>query len=646
MEKSPFRNKPVDGVRKGIPKNEFKDTTALQNQFLPKLLGVGLACMLAFFLYNVYTELIPENQSAKDKLSQNTNDYSGGIVSLEPEIKYIGTEILNGKVGEEITIKSTRIAPYTDAYFEIIMPSGEKKDYQENSKVLGYAEVNVPENTFTQVGEYQVIVKAEGYESRGVQKFFLRESDMSAEKSNLTTEKNITPINQPVIITVELLDEFGNPIKDKVVSIITTRPNSDTISFIDNDRTGVDGKIQFRIISKEPGKSSFLALNPESGITLNKKIDITFELPVTDSDGLVSTILGYLIHKAEAASDVSYYVIDSPDEFYQAEPTPIVVKVYDNSNNLITDYLGQVKFSASDELAAVLPEDYTFTENDEGTHEFQVTFNTLGVFYLTVSATGDASIKGEKQVNVVAPENTDIIMKPLILSPPKGLNGQETTINNPKIDIAGKAEPNTTIEIYDNDIYLGEVLSNASGLFFFKTDTLVDGRHSFKAVSINSNGASNESDVVSIIIDTTNPILLKQTVSLSPNSLMPGDSTTITVVTEPQLISVKAIINKTAITLEEDPTQAGIYTGNYVAPNQTGTYNVDIELQDNVTNPVTFKNQASLVVALVPQIQLPTPENPSPPEKINQTPPDTGPAEIILMSFVIAMFFGWTTIKN
>jgi hypothetical protein len=71
----------------------------------------------------------------------------------------------------------------------------------------------------------------------------------------------------------------------------------------------------------------------------------------------------------------------------------VTVAVTDAFGNSITNYTGTVKFSSSD-LQATLPANYTFSNKDNGTHTFSVTFRTAGVQSLSASDTVNSSITG------------------------------------------------------------------------------------------------------------------------------------------------------------------------------------------------------------------------------------------------------------
>jgi hypothetical protein len=72
-----------------------------------------------------------------------------------------------------------------------------------------------------------------------------------------------------------------------------------------------------------------------------------------------------------------------------------IVEALDAYGNVATGYTGTIRFS-SDEDHADLPDDYTFTAADAGTHTFSATFNRSGTFYLRATDTMDPGTTGEE----------------------------------------------------------------------------------------------------------------------------------------------------------------------------------------------------------------------------------------------------------
>jgi len=668
MEQAPFQKRPVDGIRPtNVVHNQNITTTKKVNKILlSKLLGVGFACILAFIIYNLYTEytgLEDKDLIATTPIPQSNIDINDEENEQNSRIteQYIGVDVSNVNIDENIKIKSTKVAPFTDITFVVTKPDEGTYKFSSTSTVTGFAETNLNSQNLKKAGEYTITASAKGYISKNPQRFFLRHGKVSATESKIETINYKVKLEQQADIIVTILDKYKNPIPKHKVLLTSTRPDDD-IEIYGKKMTDKTGVIHFKVSSKTEGKSYYLALDQDSGITLENKVEIQYTDSEKHEEGneanslsFLSTFLKRFIPTVQAAGEIAYYVIDSPAFFKVNEETEITVKAYDNTNNLLTGYLGRVEFKSSDTSSLIIPPDYTFTESDLGEHVFKITLKTPGSYLFTVSAIGNPSVKGEKQVIVQSDQNTEqgSLTKPQILSPPKGTPERTTVLSSSKIEIAGKADPEITIEIYDQDTKLGEVLSNASNLFFFQTDELVDGRHSLKVIAKDDEGHSISSDIVSVIIDTSNPIMLREALTIEPQQVKPGENVTFTIKTESGLDGVRIIVNQTSITLIESTSQAGTYIGTYTAPSTSGTFSVDVELKDSVSNPVLFKDQGNITVTETPEetqsvttpVQPITPV-PSPITPVPTQQTESGPAEILFLVFIITLPIGWVLIKN
>jgi hypothetical protein len=74
-------------------------------------------------------------------------------------------------------------------------------------------------------------------------------------------------------------------------------------------------------------------------------------------------------------------------------PFQLVVTAVDRFGQVAYGYPGTVTF-ASDDPAAVLPNDYLFQATDQGSAVFSVTLNTPGPVHLTVTDTADGTVLG------------------------------------------------------------------------------------------------------------------------------------------------------------------------------------------------------------------------------------------------------------
>ncbi|MFX1508569.1 MAG: DUF3604 domain-containing protein, partial [Promethearchaeota archaeon] len=99
----------------------------------------------------------------------------------------------------------------------------------------------------------------------------------------------------------------------------------------------------------------------------------------------------------------------APSETVVGNPTWFSVKVEDKWGNPTSDYVGTLEIQSNDSTT-MLPQSYTFTPEDRGTHRFEnLTFQTPGLKYITVS-----DVKNRKFRSISNPilihENTPELM--------------------------------------------------------------------------------------------------------------------------------------------------------------------------------------------------------------------------------------------
>ena len=87
------------------------------------------------------------------------------------------------------------------------------------------------------------------------------------------------------------------------------------------------------------------------------------------------------------------FSITAPSSVFRGQPFNIVVRARDAYGLTVDDYLETVTFTSNDG-AALLPANYTYTSGDSGVHTFSVTLNTNGIRSITVRQLSNLSITG------------------------------------------------------------------------------------------------------------------------------------------------------------------------------------------------------------------------------------------------------------
>lgn len=318
----------------------------------------------------------------------------------------------------------------------------------------------------------------------------------------------------PLNITIK--DAYGNPVPGQKIKVFSSR-NEDVINLAST--TNAKGLVKGTVFSTTPGVSIISALVNEE--ILFEKAEVVFHLPATPMGPSGQSGIGRFL-KAQLFSDdfeeVAYLSIEGLSaEVLTEQGYTFRVLAKDTNGNVVKNYEGQVRFSSNDSGAS-LPADYTFTRTDQGAHEFAVAtaFSTPGKRTLTVTDIENSSIQGQVELNVVS--------KNVVVEPPIGdalmiLTPNPGTFSSPRMTITGRGEAGIPIKITDGPTVLVENLSlDINGDFFYQTPALADGRHLFRAETMDGSVVSN---VVEIRIDNTPPRVLA--VEVDPPSGVPAD---------------------------------------------------------------------------------------------------------------------------
>jgi hypothetical protein len=169
--------------------------------------------------------------------------------------------------------------------------------------------------------------------------------------------------------TVTAMDAYGNTTPAYAGTVHFT--SSDPQAVLPNDSTLTNGTGTFSATLETAGTQSLTATDSTTA-------------------SITGTQSGIVVNPAAA----SYLVVAGyPSPVIRMTFNTFTVTAYDPYGNVATGYTGTVTFS-SDEDHASLPDDYTFTAADMGTHTFSAAFNRFGTFYLAANDTVNPSITG------------------------------------------------------------------------------------------------------------------------------------------------------------------------------------------------------------------------------------------------------------
>jgi hypothetical protein len=169
----------------------------------------------------------------------------------------------------------------------------------------------------------------------------------------------------------------------------------------------------------------------------------------------------------------------------------------------------------------------TATANGSGAWSFTTAALTNGAHAFTATATDAAGNTGVASSARTVTIDTAAPVAPTItsFSPDSGTVGDGVS-NSGTITLAGTAEANATVKIYDGATLLGAATANGAGAWSFTTASLAGGSHSFTATATDAAGnTGSTSSALSVTIDTTAPVAPTIT-SFSPDSGTAGDGVT------------------------------------------------------------------------------------------------------------------------
>jgi hypothetical protein len=173
---------------------------------------------------------------------------------------------------------------------------------------------------------------------------------------------------QPFSVTVVAVDASGTPVTSYNGTVHFTSSDTAAGVMLPADSTLTNGQGTFSVTLVKAGSQT-----------------------VTATDTANSTITGMATVQVNAAAAASL-TIAAPATATANQPVSVTVSLADRFGNAATGYTGSVHFWSND-VAATLPPDYTFTAGDAGRHTFSVTFRTPSseIFPTYISATDNAN---------------------------------------------------------------------------------------------------------------------------------------------------------------------------------------------------------------------------------------------------------------
>jgi len=537
------------------------------------------------------------------------------VFALEPlAVQAYATDTV---AGYPSALRTSLISPNQDVRFVVEKPDGTVAQIPAQADLEGVAKTDFFGHQTKQAGKYRVAVVYPGSAQSSPQTTFTVFPDtVSTTQSTLkSTQQMVGAGSDTTFVVATLYDQYRNPIAAHSVKLISSR-SEDTIVNLQNGVTDQNGRANFKVSSSNPGVSVFTAIDSTVNQILASREEIVFFQPSIAAkpsflSGLLKADIGG--EGDPLAGPIHHFDIQGlPAQAKAGQELSMTVIAKDQAGVDAKAYTGTIIISTPDDENA-LPKgsEYTFKDTDQGKFTFSLylSFTKLGKQTVQVLDKFNFKIVGEKTLEIVpkegaapGPASATLVIK----SPVDGSQLNASTVN-----LSGQGDPNINLKVFLDDAKIGDAETDSDGFFTFEAKDLESAAHSFYVMS----EGGEVSKPIAVTIDSIAPVA--NSFELTPEgTVLPGETLSVSVGSEPKLDSAKVRIQGSDISLKESGSQPGYYEGTFVAPDVDGTYAVDVVLTDALGNKAELLSKATVAVL------EPAPVYPPKVEGLEATPGD------------------------
>lgn len=398
--------------------------------------------------------------------------------------------------------------------------------------------------------------------------------------------QEVVKVGTEAVITIKLTDGKGLGLSGHLLRLFSSS-DDDVVKYFSSNVTNSKGEMNFVVSSPTKGVSTYTIYD----LTEDRVLDSRVKLSYFDT---ASSLLGNMFASAGNSSGPidGFEFKDLPQTINTSESVSFGIKAVDANKEVVTSYLGKVRFSLVDgnKTYVTLPPDYTFTADDLGEHTFSLglIFSQPGTYTLEVRDLDSLPISGEHTFTVSVGTGSSSAATIKLLSPVAG------TYSNGVQVITGTAQPGAMLRIFDNDVKLADIVVGIEGTFTYTTPVLQDGTHKIYIAEVNQIGTvKSTSGIIEVSIDSSAPDA--STVTLDPTGpVAAGSSVKVKLTSKDKLSSAKLTLLGNAYELFSDGT--GAYSTTFQAPSADGVYALNFTLVDELGNETKFESDVSLKV--------------------------------------------------
>lgn len=401
-------------------------------------------------------------------------------------------------------------------------------------------------------------------------------------------------LSEVVEIKVQLLDESGGPVSGHLVKLISSSAEDVVIA---KDKKGISdqyGQVFFNVVGGKNGVSTYSAYDFSADTVLHGKSRILYFDSLTELSGDAS----YKNYSGNASGPVdSLKFEDVPLKIEPGDEIDFKLSAVDENDQMVQSYDGKIRFvvSGANSNYAKLPQDYTFTTEDLGSHTFSLamSFQQPGNYLVRATDLDNQDVYGEQAFVVTAGDGSGTSNSSgiSISSPASG------TVSNNVLVISGSAPAGARLKIFDNEIPLTTVIADGAGKFSYTSGALPEGEHKIYVAHVNEvDTIIATSATVNLKIDMKAPEISK--VELDPKSPVdPAVNVKVKLYVTDTLAQAK--LNFAGNVYEMTKNAAGYYEVVVTAPIEFSEYPLSFTLVDELGNEANFKDYSKLTVGVM-----------------------------------------------
>lgn len=479
----------------------------------------------------------------------------------------------------------------TTIELHIVSPSGDDNAIPTRTSTAGSTTVSIPAALTEEAGQYEAYIRSQDSIAARTS-FDVLPDRVDADVSTVSADDTVLAADgrDEVIVSVTLMDRFGNLLGGRPVELISSR-SEDKIAPLtrETDQNGIE---RFSVRTLKPGQMALRAMDLLSGTTLNGSIQVT-----AGGGAVGNSVVAQLIPPAAPSDPVpsqpapgaqasfgpadSFEVALEPDEPKVNEVLNLTITALDANKNVAEDFTGTVEVHAENDPGASLPGfgdghgQVTFKARDLGVRRIplSVSFSRPGRQVLTVISKSDPTnvIQGQITVNVGGTD-TPSGRKIEILS---HKDGAMVTGNGILLEGIGPAYANLTVTGGTEDVS-GE--TDEKGRFSIAVD--LDPAYNEYTLRVRDQSRGDDSGPLKLVRDNISP---EVEFRFDPPQPQAGSEVVLVARSEPHLSAVRMSLAGQQLLLTESPSAPGQYQVVFRAPPE-GQYPITVTAEDTVGN--------------------------------------------------------------